>query len=233
MADEPKRRRSGRDRTRATHARGRDRYEQRIKRYGVAAKDIFPDDLAAPPDGVLHLSSERGQTEERGFVTLRPRSIDDVKSWIGVPDDVARQRQCAPDCPPAVSLVGGPTELRNLTQPQLRGLYRLGETYVHGDSRLAAPFRETLNYLVVDAVIIGIFVRKDLDVFGLLEIGADVKILFARHIRIWPRGKIRFLGNSKIDCQSIEGVQIVELPPWLKGYVPPIGRLTPLEVEHA
>jgi hypothetical protein len=229
--DEPKRRRS----SSAGEGSGGgkdDGFEERLKPYGLAPEDVFQEDLIAPPNQVLHLSSDRGQTEAQGIVTLQPRSIDDVKRWIGVPDEVARRRRPREE-PAAISLVGGPSEIRNLRQPQLRGLYQAGEAYVHGDSSAVASYKGSLDQLVVDARIIGVFVRQDVNVYGVLELGDDVKLLWARNVRIWPSGSIRLLGNSKIDCLAIEGVPTREISPEVEAHVPKLGRLRALEVEHA
>lgn len=86
--------------------------------------------------------------------------------------------------------------------------------------------------MVVDAVINGFLVRGDIDVYGVLEIAASVRILFARDVRIWGNGTIRFLGNGKMDCRSIEGRRLVRIPDLVRR-LPRIGILTDLEGGHA
>ena len=206
---------------------------ERLQPYGIGEDGVFPEDVVVPPGQMLELTSRRGASKEKGIVSLHPKSIDDVKRWIGVPDEIARVRACPPECPTAVATVERPSELRNLGQAQLRGLYQLGEAYVHGDSALVAAYKNTLDQLVTDAVIVGVFIRQDLDVYGVLELGPDIKLLWARNVRIWPRGTIRCRGRTKFDCLSIEGMPVREVAPWVVEHVPKIGRLSPLEAEYA
>lgn len=202
---------------------------RRLEPYGISEEQLYPEDLVVLPGKRLHVTAAR-QRKTQGFVELRPQSIDDVKRWIGVPDEIGRQRQCATQCVESFSMTADPEALRSLRGGRLRGLHRLADTYVYGDSAQVAQQRHLLDGLLLDAWIIGLFVRRDIDVYGLLELGPDVRLLWARHIRIWPHGELRILGNTKVDCVSVEGIQRRFIAPThLAEYMPKVGFLSALE----
>lgn len=206
--------------------------KKRLAPYGIGWNQVLPGGLSVPPRKRLVLSTDRAQCKDTGYVYLEPKTMDDVKRWIGVPDEVAAKRVCPPPCPTMGSFVEGSSELRNLTTEQVRALHEVGRTFVYGDSRRVAAHRDTLSALLVDAIIIGVFVRKDIDIYPSAElvIGADVKVLWARHIRIWNGGALRVMGDAKVDCVSITGGVKLTIPRNIDQYVTQLGLLTNLEV---
>ena len=209
--------------------------KKRLEPYRISWDRILPSGLSVPPGKSLRLSITREKDNEKGYVSLAPKDIDDVKRWIGVTDEVASKRHCSFECPGGASLIDTVSDLRNLKSEDLRALHAIGHEYVHGDSRRVAAFRSTLNVLLVDAVINGVFVRTDIDVYpkAVLVIGPGIRLLWARHIRIWQGGQIRIEGNARIDCVSIQGGVRRPIPPAILDHVPPLGELTSLEVDHA
>lgn len=205
-----------------------DETRRRLKPYGLAGEEAAVGDIVVPAKHKLRLSTNRGKIRERGFVHLRPRSIDDVKRWIGVSNEVATKMPCRHVCPSSVAMVAAPSDVRKLNQGALRDLHRMGEAYVHGDATHLTPYREVLNHLMHDAVIIGVFVRGDITVYSgaVLEVGADVRLIWARHIRVWSGGTIVLEGDTKIDCTSIEAN--ISRPMREVDASIAIGRLSPL-----
>ena len=68
-------------------------------------------------------------------------------------------------------------------------------------------YKSVLDPLVDRAIITSVFIRLDIDIHkgAVLEIGRDIKVLFARHIRIFRGGLLKVTGSAKIDCVSITG----------------------------
>lgn len=181
--------------------------ESRLAVYGLAPSDVLDDPLVIGPCKHVRLSGYGDKMDHRGLVRLKPKSLDDVKRWIGVPDEVGAKRACGCEMPSAIRGGGSPAEFRKLDVAMRRTMYDLAYEYVHGDSRRVAAYKPHLNVIVNRAVITGVFFRQDIDIYNgaVLEVGADIKILFARHIRIWVGGLLRITGDAKIDCVSITG----------------------------
>lgn len=209
---------------------------RRLGRYGVTAKQLLPQRLIVPPRKKLRLTTERGKCLDRGYVQLKPKSMDDVKKWIGVADAVAQKRGCALKCPKTGVVVNTAADAQKLKPAELKALYDLGRIYVYGDSKVAAAYRTALDLLLSGAVINAVFVREDIDVYpdSVLEIGQDIRLLWARNIRIWAGGTIQCEGSTKIDCESIQGNYrgAFKLSDFAK-YSTPLGILSSLEVGHA
>ena len=211
-----------------------EQFKARLAPYGVAEEDIFPDDLVVPPEKRLVLTHARGREKGPGFVQLRPQTIDDVKRWIGVPDEVGRQRSCTCELPESATVAADPESLGELDGPRQRNIHRMAQAYVRGDSATVAHFKNLYDHLVKDSWLNTIFLRRDIDVYGVLELGPDISLLWAGNVRIWPHGRIQVDGNAKLDCLSIDAVSRLEvLPVEIAKEIPPIGYLTALEDGHA
>ncbi len=208
--------------------------KKRLDPYGISWDNVLPSGLAVPPGKTLRLSTNGKKNQEKGYASLVPKDIDDVKRWIGVPDKVAAKRRCTYELPGGASFVEKVSDLRNLTSADLRALHAIGHEYVHGDSTQVEGFRGALNVFVDGAVIHGAFIREDIDVYprSVLIVGRDLRVLYARHIRIWEGGTIRIEGDARIDCVSIEGGVRRTIPAYIYEYVPPLGEFS-LEVDHA
>lgn len=209
--------------------------KKRLAPYGISLDSVLPEGLSVPPGKKLRLSTERGKRTDTGYVYLSPKSIDDVKRWIGVPDELAAHGGCRFTGLPGISIVKEPHDLRKLKPAEMRGLRDLGLAYVHGDSRLVAWSRSLLDGLVTEASIVGVFVRHDIDIYpgAVLEIGGGIRLLWARDIRIWHGGTLRIEGDTRIDCVNILGGVRSSVPGGLDRYRAPLGVLTTLEVHNA
>lgn len=183
------------------------REEKRARVYGLGLKDLLDESIIVGPGKYVRLSGSGLKWEGPGLARLQPKGIDDVKRWIGVPDELGAKSSCCRE--PAAELPGiaNPGDIRKLDVTSQRALRDLASQYVHGDSRRVAKYRDVLAHLVDRAVINGIFLRPDIEIHkgAVLEIGRDIKILFARHIRIWRGGLLKLTGDTKIDCVSITG----------------------------
>jgi hypothetical protein len=179
--------------------------ERRAAVYGLTAKDLLDDSLVVPEG--RHVIIDGESIKQKGIVTLAPKTIDDVKRWIGVPDETAAKGQCCRPPPSSIEAVNTASDLRKQGAAAAHNLRAVADAYVNGDSRRVAAYAPMLNHLLDRASIIGIFLRRDIDIHrgATLEIGRNNRVLFARHIRIWTGGTLLVRGDAKIDCVTISG----------------------------
>jgi hypothetical protein len=124
-----------------------------------------------------------------------------------VPDQLGAKRACSCILPTEIPSVTSTHDYRELSANSRHSMHQLAYEYVHGDSSRVAVYKPLLDYMLDRAFINGFFLRQDIDIHdnAVLELGADIKLLYARHIRIWPTGQLKIVGDSKIDCVSIKG----------------------------
>lgn len=205
--------------------------EGRARIYGLQPADLLDHSLVVGPGKYVRLSGEGGESDHQAFVRLVPKNLDDVKRWIGVPDELGTKRVCGCGLPSGFQGVASAAEFRELGATMRRTIHELAYEYVHGDSRRVAAYKPVLDHILDRAVITGVFLRQDIDIHkgAVLEVGSNIKILFARHIRIWKGGLLKIIGGTKIDCVTItggvSGVLAIKLD-----QVPLIGQLINQEV---
>jgi len=182
-------------------------HKSRLSTYGLTAADAFSEDVVVPEGMSLTLSAPPAGEDSSGYITLRPQTIDDVKRWIGVPDEVGRRREFSCEPVSELALVDSPADFAKLAQSQRQSLRELAKRYVYGDSAVLSQYKTTLSHLLEDAFIQGIVLGADVDVLpgAQLQIAANLKVFVARRVRIWTGGRIKLLGDTKIDCASIVG----------------------------
>ena len=183
------------------------RESKRALVYGLQLNDLLDQSVVVCPGTYVRLSGLDSKANEPGLARLRPKDLDDVKRWIGVPDELGSRRSCCNKLPAEVPGISSAGDLRKLDAGSQRALHDLASEYVHGDSRRLASYKPTLDYFVDRAVITGVMLRQDIDIHtgAVLEIGKDVKVLFARHIRIWRGGLLKLKGSTKVDCVTLTG----------------------------
>jgi hypothetical protein len=179
----------------------------RLAVYGLESKQPFDQPLTIPAETRMLLSAEGVKDDHPALVRLQPKTIDDVKRWIGVPDALGAKRSCSCKLPSAIPGVASAAELRQLNPNARRALNDLAYEYVHGDSRRVAAYKPMLDYLVDRSWIHIVLIRNDIDIHSgaVLTVGASIKVLWAGHIRIWKGGLLKITGDTKIDCLSITG----------------------------
>jgi hypothetical protein len=184
-----------------------DREAKRAGVYGLNLTDLLGGSVVVAPGTYARLSSVESKSRGPGLVRLTPNSLDDVKRWIGVPDELGAKRCSCATVPAEIPAIANADDFRKLDHNSRLAVHDLAYEYVHGDSRRLAAYKPWLDHLVADAAIHGVFFREDIDIHrgAVLEIGKDLKVLFARNIRIWRGGLLKITGPVKIDCVSIVG----------------------------
>lgn len=179
----------------------------RLAAYDLTEADGFSESLVVPQGKSLTLSAPAAGQKKAGYVTLQPKTIDDVKRWIGVPDNVGKRRNFPVLNASDLASVASQSTAASLTKAQRVSLTNLAYQYVNGDSSVLAQVRDSISRLVADGVINGLYFLKDVDVLpnSELKLAANLKVFFARDIRIWKGGQITILGAMKVDCASIVG----------------------------
>jgi hypothetical protein len=177
----------------------------RLSPYGLKPAEAFSHALVVPQGKSLTLSAPNKKMV--GYVTLIPKTIDDVKRWIGVPNHVGKWRNLP--IPSVSDLAVGATLAASavLTKPQRVSLRNLANQYVYGDSTGVAHYSAAISAILTNSSIAGLFILQDVDVLpnSELKLAANLGVFCANNIRIWKGGQITLLGDIKIDCQSIIG----------------------------
>jgi hypothetical protein len=200
--------------------------EKRASVYGLGLDKLLDDSVVVSPGAYVRLTAEQIKQSETGLARLQPTDIDDVKQWIGVPDELAARRACCPPQLPFLPGVDSAAEFRKLPPQDKLAVRQLANAYVNGDSRPLARHKELLAHVLDRAVIAGVFLRQDIDIHrgAVLEVDRSVKILFARHIRIYRGGLLKLKGDTKVDCVSIEG-NLLPLSDTVSNRIPNFGHL--------
>lgn len=180
---------------------------ERLAEYGLTEADGFSQSLVVPQGKSLMLSAPAAGQKKMGYVTLQPKTIDDVKRWIGVPDNVGKRRSLPALNTPELALLDSQSTVESLTKAQRVSLKNIAYQYVNGDSSSLTHLSALLSKLVFNGIINGVYFLKDVDVLpnSELKLAANLKVFSARDIRIWQGGQIRILGAMKVDCASIIG----------------------------
>jgi len=202
-------------RQRAAAAVSDERTVLRLARYGLSPRKALAANLTIASGQVLRLDAVSRGTPPRGHVRLRPRSIADLKRWIGVPDGVVPA--------PAGASLGGVVAARadrgDAALADLRDRYLV-------DGRGLDCFEHALDAACRRESVHGIFLDGDLELLpgSTLVVGRGVRILWARRVRVWRGSVIHLEGDVTLDCVSFEG-QLESPPPEAPSGRPPLGTL--------
>ena len=182
--------------------------EERLTTYGLSpGKRSFPE-LRVPKGRTLNLQAHVMRKKVRVF-PLKPKSIDEVKSWIGfvdsgLPSGFGQDFDRWPSLkyPPSNSGSGLPEG-----DDYRAGLKNVAKAYVHGDSKVLQSWKNVLDVIVTKLPPIVLVPFDDIvvEAGSTLKIGAGVDVLFGNRVIIKTGGKIVVDGNIKIDCFSIRG----------------------------
>lgn len=178
-----------------------------LAQYGLKEADGFPEALVVPEGKSLTLSAPASGEKRVGYVMLAPKTIDEVKRWIGVPDNVGKRRTFPVNTKSDLAMVDSQSTFAALSKSQRVSLRTLAYQYVQGDLTQLAHLSQSISQILANATIGGLYLLKDIDVMpnSELKLAANLKVLFANNIRIWKGGTIRILGHIKMDCASIIG----------------------------
>lgn len=180
---------------------------KRLAPYGLEPDQVLNHSLIIPAGARMRLDAPNAKAGHPAVFRREPKSIDDVKRWIGVHDELGAKRACGCSLPSALPAAKSASDLRRADPAVLQSLYGVADEYVNGDSRRVAAYQPILNQLVDRSWINFFMIRHDIDILNgsVLTVGSNIKVLWAANIRIWKGGLLKFVGNAKVDCLSIVG----------------------------
>jgi hypothetical protein len=178
--------------------------ETRLAVYGLDAAKLQLTDLQVEAGQELVLTNDDHHATNQ-FVTLTPKTINDVKSWIGTPDS-AFAHPITPVTRPATVIPA----LQEFTAVQHTDLHSLSQSFVLGHSdTIAASQIPALNaWLVSINPQIFLFHYQDITVKAgaTLTLASAVHVLFARNVTIEHTGRVVVKANHcKVDAARITG----------------------------
>ncbi len=195
---------------------------------GAAEEGHEAGDLVVGEGDRVTLSSQSA-AHSHAYLTVRPRSADDLREWMGTPilvDDetgatkrVSRAR-CMTGPTSRASLTArlgarivSPAELESddeAARLQATALARAAaREYVFGDAEAVEAMRPTIDaYLNIAGVELHVPVFRDITVHnhGVLVIAPDTHAVYANRIRLYGDGRIQCDGPKTIHCGSFEGM---------------------------
>lgn len=183
------------------------------------ANGCEPTDVVLEKDDCSTLSAE-SERYRPGLMQVKPRSIEEVKEYIGLPREIelaqplALHRCCNPesDLQRIQARVIQPAELaaeeEKIRHEALELTKIAAREYVMGDSRRVAAWKPTLDqYIGISDTSLNLFFFNDIIVHAnaTLQLSPSAHALYANRIRIHQGGKIRCNGPKTFRCASIEG----------------------------
>lgn len=196
----------------------------RLQFYGVNSADQKPADLQVPANQEMVLNANDPKLS-RQVVKLVPKTIDDLKKWIGTPNAGFAHVQAATASTLARPALANSNRLATLAQlhPVLQAVLPVHNKYTPSEDialrQLAAAYvfghSETVNAAqlpalnkwisVIDPHLI-LIIFNDIHVASGATLVVNHNVLFANHITIDKGGKIQMkITKSKIDCAGIKG----------------------------
>lgn len=177
----------------------------RLKPFGLNASKLhLTSDLEVPANQTVVLDAA-DQKLARQLTVLTPKTIDDLKEWIGVPDAAF----AAPAAPMMRSLTVLPVH-DAYTPEQNVTLHAMARDYIFGHSAAVTPAQiPALNaWLQSIAGSIRIVTFQDIHVGAgaRLVVSPSIAVLFARYITIDQGGVIQIrCTHGGINCAGIKG----------------------------
>jgi len=196
----------------------------RLEVYGISPSAVQLPDLEVPAEQQTILRSDDAKLS-RQTVKLVPKSIDDVKRWVGVPNSaftLPSQPHLQPMLRTALPISSNLPTLTHL-QPVLEPiipvherytpaedvtLRNLAVSYVYGHTATvsAAQLPALNKWISVIAPYIPIILWNDIHVGAGATLVVYYSILFAHYITIDAGGKIQMkISKSYINCAGIKG----------------------------
>lgn len=183
---------------------------ERLKIYGLTEQQVQLQDLKVAEGQQQVLTGDAPEIRQH-VVQLRPQSVEQLKSWVGVPDDaVGHLRAVSSASASAMVFHPLPDEL---TAGDHAALHSLAHNFVFGNSTsLAEVHAASLSdWLQRIGTVINQVIYRDIEVAARAQliVAPDVFVLFARYITVHPTGKILLRGTAtRIDCAGFsDGVR--------------------------
>lgn len=196
--------------------------EQRLKEFNLSAATVKPANLEVGENKTVVLDANDPKIHAH-VAFLEPKSIDDIKRWIGIPDHAFAHAPAAPAVPNVVlhrtvrplasfhpGIVIPPQE--HFSPHQVATLQTLARDYIFGHSAAVSPAQTpALNkWVLVQKIKLPIFIFNDIHVAAGAVLNIKGKILFANHITIDKGGVVKMGTHSAIHAAGIKGAAVIK-----------------------
>jgi hypothetical protein len=187
-------------------------FEEIVKRYGLGDR-VKPVDLTLERDQRVRLDRRVGR-EVPGYAELQPKTIGDLKRYIGTPDHVFGHE--LPRFGPVPRLAGEaakiPSDKADYAQVSVStraAIEAIANEYVQGNSASVSAYEPLLNaYMsqaIIDIIIHGWFFNTvTIGPGAVLELGTTQTVLTASLLRVHITGLLEIDGPSTIDIGTYE-----------------------------
>jgi hypothetical protein len=192
--------------------------ETRLKAFNIDPAQITLTDLDIAANQTMLLTST--DTAHSGSIAfLEPKSVTDIKRWIGIPDQAFAPEKPLPSTGPVVmhptirpSLIGRGRivipPLQAFHPDQVATIKNMARDFIYGHSgSISAAQVPALNkWLDIQKIRIPIFIFRDIHVASGAVLNVKGKVLFANHITIDKGGLIKLGNQSAIHAAGIKAL---------------------------
>lgn len=167
------------------------------------AEDVMPEDLYIAPYQRMDLSPQDPQSAKH-IIQLSPKTIYDLKSWIGVPHGAVAQSR-----PPFNNI---PTHFQpsRVTTPKVKEIQAKAYNFVFGHTNdISSHDTHEINKWLLDIeLILNVVVLQDILISAWAQLVLTVDGLLAQHITVVQTGSIVIppSTHTKITCASFRSV---------------------------
>jgi hypothetical protein len=210
-------------------------FQKRLTVYGLDPTAVLQPDLVVPANTTMTLSASDAKSFTRPHL-LNTSSVDELKSWIGVPDtlysaghldrtQIRLPTAAAPAAAPVAAIATRAIEpeamiataatsaanlsaVSALSAVQLSNVHTATSAYLFGDSSLVSGYKEQITKLFPSMqIIFWPFFTITVNAGSVLTIGAGQNVLFAWKIIIHNGGMVHApYGNLKVEATNLQKV---------------------------
>ncbi|MGH2343975.1 MAG: hypothetical protein ACRDG4_02035 [Chloroflexota bacterium] len=180
--------------------------EERLAVYGLSHHQLKLSALTVRHRTTLDY---RAYPDKHTFSLLKPKSVNDLKKWVGIPDSAFGhdQPRFGPFTEIATRRLESPV---SLTGSDGKAIQAIAREYIYGNAQsLSASQTELVNRyisLATDQIAVSIFyfTTVTIDDGAVLEIGNGSSVFFAEVLRIHRNGTLAVVGDVRADIGIYE-----------------------------
>jgi hypothetical protein len=183
--------------------------EDRLSTYGLAAHAKSLRSISLKKGETLEMS---GQAETSTLVRLKPKSIRDVREWLGVGHEFGHDEPIFGDLMPIhpeLNRSRGNTQeaqVLPLSDAARNQLVAISHEFLYGNMSAVAQFEDLLNQHYRASGIHEILVRlvRDVDIADGARLVVNSNVFFAATLRMYGTGTLQLTRSCKLDIDRVE-----------------------------
>ena len=178
--------------------------ERLQKRYGIKVSGDLEN--LTVDEGQTVALNYRQNSSSAHMQVLRPKSLKDLKAWVGSPDDASVANYPRFGALPKIQETTG--EQGRLALDQQSVFNAIAREYIYGNSR-AVPVNDTKavesRFLQVSNVFVPVFYFLNIEILNgaTLEIGKGSSSFVCDTLTIHPKGTLRIIGDIRVDVGKL------------------------------